>query len=80
MKNNIDFETFKQIPLFFFFIAWSGSQIPLIDEQIKFLYDLNKLFQKADFIKHKAYINKMIECQNRKKEEAKQREYIENYY
>lgn len=77
-KLNKDFELFKQLPLFHWNYSWSGSEIPLIDERIKFLEDLKSLFIGVNFIEHKDYINKKIDCLKVRRNDAKIREYLEN--
>ncbi len=77
-KLDKDFELFKRLSLFRWNYSWSGSEIPLINERIRFLEDLKSLFVEVDFIEHKDYINKKINCQKVRRNDAKIREYLEN--
>lgn len=80
LKLNDDFEDFKQLPLESSTYSFSGSIIPLIDNQIKFLKDLKAQLNESKYIEHRVYLNDLIISKEEEKRQELRREYLENLY
>ena len=76
---NKKIEDFKKIPLFSSFSSWTGSEIPIIDNKIRFLIELNGSINGLEYIEHKEYIDVEIEYYKQYKRNREIREYIEEY-
>lgn len=70
LEYNKDYDFFAKLPLFPDFYTWTGSEIPLIQKRIDYLKKLLKLFTGITWIKHKKYIEDLIEETNRRIEHA----------
>ena len=82
LKINKDIDDFKRIRLFPTYNAWSGSEIPLIIEDIKFLKSLNERINEkikgVEYIQHKKYIEECCRSAEEYKRKVELQEYIEN--
>lgn len=77
LKNNQEYDSFKQLPILPNSYSWSDSEIPLIQKRIDFLKKLLALFTGISWIKHKKYIEELIESTE---EEMKTTELYEIMY
>ena len=66
-KNN-DFEAFKELYLFPTSYSWTGSELPLIQDEIDFLEKLKSQLTEVSYLQHKSYINKLIDSKEKYKE------------
>lgn len=66
-KNN-DFEAFKELYLFPTSSCWTGSELPLIQNEIDFLKKLKSQLTEVSYLQHKSYINKLIDSKEKYKE------------
>ena len=66
-KNN-DFEAFKELYLFPTSSCWTGSELPLIQDEIDFLEKLKSQLTEVSYLQHKSYINKLIDSKEKYKE------------
>lgn len=80
LNVNKDVEMFKKLPLFAGENSWSGSQVPLIEDEITFLEQLMKSINSIDYIEHKAYLKDYISHKERYKQDVLVREYLEDQY
>lgn len=78
LKKDNKIEDFREIDLFALHEEYSGSEIPLINEKIDFLYELESSLQGKSFLEHKNLINTKIRQFEKYKEEVEKREYIRN--
>ncbi len=70
LEYNKDYNSFALLPLFPNSYSWSGSEVPLIQKEIDYLKKLLTLFTGITWIKHKKYIEDLIEEMNRRIERA----------
>ena len=77
--KNDDFVFFKTISLFKGDDSWSGSIIPLVDQQIDFIKKLKSNLKGIRYIKHRDYLNERIEKRVEYKKEEEKKEYMESY-
>ena len=73
-----DIDVFKSVPLFTYNYSWSGSELPIIDKRINFLYELLNILVGSNFIEHRCYIKQYIENLKEERKETEIREYIQN--
>ncbi|WP_010296712.1 hypothetical protein [Clostridium senegalense] len=78
LDMNTDIEAFKSIELFPRFKCWSGSEVPLIEEEISFLSELINSINGIDYIEHKAYLKELILSKEKQKQQALVGEYLED--
>lgn len=78
LNMNTDIEIFKSISLFPSVKSWSGSAVPLIEEEISFLSELINNINGIDYIEHKAYLKDLILDKQRDKQQVLVREYLED--
>lgn len=77
-EKNQDFEIFSAIPLYKSSYSWSGSQIPVIDAEIKYFEELSTdISSLPGVFEHKAYINLRINSLFKKREQVILEEFIE---
>lgn len=58
--------------------GWVGSEIPVINNQVDFLKDLNSKIKGIDYIGHKEYLETRIKQLQEYKKDVEIREYIES--
>ena len=58
--KNSSFDLFKNCPFFPSSYSWSGSEIPILEEKIKFLEDIKRELRGGNFIEHRAYLSDWI--------------------
>lgn len=78
IRINKSIDDFKKIDMFPLIRSWSGSEIPLINSEIKFLEELRDRISGLDYIEHKKYLNERIECRSKWKHEVEIKEYLNN--
>ena len=78
LKVNKKPEDFKKIHLFPTSCSWSGSEIPLIMEEIDFLKLLKNNLKGINYIDHRKYIEEYRMSLEKYKEKIELREYLEN--
>ena len=67
------------IPLHPYSLSWCGSEIPIIDEEIDFLYSLiNSIPSSIDYIDHKVYIEEKIKSAEKYRKLTLKQEYLDN--
>ena len=76
-----NFENFKQLPLHPMSKTWSGSEIPLINSEIKELEVLCSKIKGIEYLEHKSYLEKEIKNLRADKDRVELDEYVynENY-
>lgn len=79
LKHNQDVENFKKLHLFAMSYSWSGSEIPLLNRKISFLENIRDSLSGNEYIEHKLYLNDVIRCIEKRREDVKKREYLEEY-
>ena len=78
VKHNTDFSEFKKIQLEPNHWSWSGSEIPVYQERIKFFELLLPLFNTISFLQHRQYIEQEIKYLRENIEREKRREFMEH--
>ena len=73
-----DLDHFKKLHLFKMIDGWVGSEIPVINNQVDFLKDLNSKIKGIDYIGHKEYLETRIKQLQEYKKDVEIREYIES--
>lgn len=81
LKNNNNLEDFKKISLESMFFSWSGSEVPIIENRIKYYTKINESIKKLGiiYIKHNAYIEEIIDNLQQKKKNVLRKEFIEDW-
>lgn len=79
LEKNSNFNMFSKISLFPKARFWSGSEVPLIEEDIKFLQKLANEISGVDYLEHKLYLKKLIRDKKQYKQKILKREYMENF-
>ena len=77
LKDNQNVEDFKKIHLFPMSDSWSGSEDPLIIDQIQFLQILKEKLKGAVYIEHREYIEEYRRDLEEYKRKVELREYLE---
>lgn len=79
--NNNDIEYFKSIDLESMFFSWSGSEVPVIENRIKYYTKINENIKKLGikYINHNVYIEKIIYGLEQRKKDVLRREFIEDW-
>ena len=79
--NNDDIEYFKSIDLESMFFSWSGSEVPIIENRIKYYTKINENIKKLGikYINHNVYIEKIIYGLEQRKKDVLRREFIEDW-
>lgn len=79
MENtNYDLKLFKKIPLNSSFLSYSGSEVPLIENQIESIEILMKKMKGLDYIDHRLYLKERIEKLKKYKQQIMIEEYVED--
>lgn len=73
---NKDIEMFKAIPLAARSMSWSGSEVPIIENRIRFIKDLIKDIKGIDYIEHRAYLQDVVAKKENYKHEVLVSEYM----
>lgn len=76
--GNKSFEAFQSIPLSRSHMSWSGSEIPVIENQISFFEEIKDNLRGIDYVEHRAYIDENIQWLQRRKEQVLLAEFIED--
>ena len=74
-KNN-DLEAFKELYLFPTPPRWTGSELPLIQDEIDFLEKLKSQLTEVCYLPHKLYIDKLIDSKEKYKESTEIKEML----
>ena len=77
LKCNNDIENFKKIHLFPMSYSWSGSEVPLIIDKIRFLQSLKEKLKGYLYIEHRDYIEEYRRNLEEYKRKVELREYLE---
>lgn len=77
-KNN-NIETFKRLAIEPRMRSWSGSEIPLLEKDIKVYQQLLEGIEGIKFIKHKKYLKEKIEFLKERIKKIEKKEYIDKY-
>lgn len=72
------FEAFQSVPLSRSHMSWSGSEIPVIENQISFFEEIKDNLRGIDYVEHRAYIDENIQGLQRQKEQVLLAEFIED--
>lgn len=75
-RYNSDYSDFCEIPLSPSSCSWSGSEVPLIEEQISFLTKLSDSLKGFQFIEHRARISELIQRKQEYKQHILMREFL----
>ncbi len=78
LQTTKDIEIFKSISFFPNEESWTGSEVPIIDEKIKFLDCLLDTISGVDYIEHKEYIRELKDSYRDYKQIILLREYTES--
>lgn len=78
IELNHSIEDFKRLSLFSESYTIVGSEIPFFNDRIHSLEVLCDSMSGANYIEHKAYLQKLIKGYKKQKDEAEIREYLEN--
>lgn len=79
LEKNSVFDMFSKIPLLPSFRSWSGSEVPLIEEDIEFLQKLADEISGVNYLEHKLYLKEWISDMKQYKQKVLKREHIENF-
>ena len=80
IDNNYNIDDFKKINLLPNHSSWSGSEIPIINNNISYLQDLMNSLSGAKYIEHKKYIKDEILYQEKHRKDVELREYMQDFY
>ncbi|MCF1613615.1 hypothetical protein LQF59_00880 [Tetragenococcus koreensis] len=75
--KEINTQVFEQIRLVGFTSTWTGSQVPLIDQDIDFLNKLLSVFEGVEYIPYSEIIEKHKDHLEQEKENVLLSEYLE---
>ena len=78
LEKDKDVEHFKKLHLFKMIDGWVGSEIPILEERIESLKDLQSKIKGIDYIEHKKYLEEIIEQLQKSKKSVEIQEYIES--
>lgn len=78
LKLNKNIDAFKALNLFPMGGSYSGSEVPLIIDKIKFLQLLKENMEGVDFIEHRKYIEEYCRKLEKYKDSVELEEYLEN--
>lgn len=76
-RCNSDYSDFCEIPLSPSSFSWSGSEVPLIEEQITFLTELCGALKGFQFIEHRARLSECIQWKQEYKQQVLMKEFLE---
>lgn len=79
LAKNSNFDMFKRIPLFPSSRSWSGSEVPLIENDIKFLQELLDEVSGVDYLEHRLYLKEWINGKKQYKQKVLKKEYMDNF-
>ncbi|MEK3973080.1 hypothetical protein MHB79_18585 [Bacillus sp. FSL M7-0558] len=79
LKKNDSFYLFCKIPLSPIFFSWSGSEVPVIEEQIELLELIDKSLTGIKFLRHRRWIQDKIEDYKERIKKVKINEFMEDY-
>lgn len=78
LKENKNIEDFKRIQLFPMSSSWSGSEIPLIIDKIRFVETLKEQLKGVDYIEHRRHLEEVRRGLESYKKHIEIEEYIGN--
>ncbi|WP_160680736.1 hypothetical protein [Clostridium sp. C8-1-8] len=78
LSKNSDIDMFKEITFFPSFMSWSGSEVPIIEEEINFLNELIDSINGLDYIEHRAYLKEKVMIKEKSKQAVLLQEYLED--
>jgi len=70
------FEHFEELPIEFMPRSWTGSEAPIIQEQIENLSQILTLFDSKDYLRHRVYIRERINYLEGKKAQVLRKDFI----
>lgn len=76
-RFNPNYSDFCEIPLTPSSLLWSGSEVPLIEEQITFLTELSGKLNGFQFIEHRVRLSEYIQCKQEYKQQVLMKEFLE---
>lgn len=81
LKNNKNLNDFKKISLEPATFSWRGSEVPIIENRIKYYTKINESIKKLGimYIKHNSYIEEIIDNLQQRKKDVIRREFIEDW-
>ena len=81
LKNNKNLNDFKKISLEPATFSWRGSEVPIIENRIKYYTNINESIKKLGimYIKHNSYIEEIIDSLQQRKKDVIRREFIEDW-
>jgi hypothetical protein len=77
-KHNKDISDFKQLPIAPRIRSWSGSEIPLIENEIEYFNSLLPIFSGVELLEHKSFFESKIQRCLQRIEEEKKRNFLED--
>ncbi|MDE9423412.1 hypothetical protein P1O03_08110, partial [Erysipelothrix rhusiopathiae] len=78
LSLNKDFNHFNQIYLFPMSKSWSGSEVPIIEEEIDFIKFIRDSLDGIDYIEHRVYLEGIIDSKNKYLKKVLYEEYLEH--
>lgn len=78
LKINQSIDDFKKLEFFPLNSSWTGSEIPLIDENIEFLIELKGNLNDFEYIDHRLYLSDCIKKLEKYKDYVEKNEYLED--
>lgn len=78
IENNKKFEDFEKLPIEPNFWSWEGSAVPMYQGRIEYFESLLPLLNTVDFLQHKQYIERKIQCLREKIEWEKKKDFTED--
>jgi len=76
-KYNCSYSDFRIMPLLPSHMSWSGSEVPILEEQISFLENLKNELTGFKYVEHRAYLAERIQYIEKEKENVLLQEFIE---
>ena len=78
VEKNTSYDLFSKLQFEPTFFSWSGSEIPLLKRRRDFFTKLDKELVGIHYLKHKEYLQKVIDLYNKRIEEVTVEEFMED--
>ena len=76
LQHNKNFADFQRLQLEPEEMSWSGSAVPVYQERIDYLSSLLPIFDNAQLLEHRIYVQQMIDSLEYQKNAEKKRDFV----
>ena len=77
LSLNKDFNHFKQICLLPMSKSWSGSEVPIIEEEVDYIKSIRDSLKGIDYLEHLGYLGDIIDNMHKYLKDVLYKEYLE---